>query len=319
MKTVSSEQKAVSSNKKTEASSRARAGVSRRVRVLNRLLLTACCLLLTAVPALAQPGKEMNGPLYGARPGLGSTESGLPKALRDVGIEQRLNEQLPLDAVFRDEAGREVRLGDYFTTRPVVLVLAYYDCPMLCTQVLNGAASALKVLPFDAGREFEVVVLSFAPREQPSLAAAKKEVYMQRYGHEGAAAGWHFLTGEEPQIKRVTEAVGFHYNWDEATKQFAHASGIMVATPQGRLSHYFYGIEYAPKDLRLSLVEASANRIGSAVDQLLLYCYHYDPASGKYGMVVMNVVRVAGALTVIGIIALLFFLRGVRAHGAVWN
>ena len=285
------------------------------MHAVNSLLLAAYCLLLTAFPAVAQPGKnEMNGPLYGARPGLNSTESGLPKALREVGIEQRLNEQLPLDAELRDEAGRAVRLGDYFGNRPVVLVLAYYDCPMLCTQVLNGAASALKVLPFDAGKEFEVVVLSFDPRETPPLAAAKKEVYMQRYGHAGAAAGWHFLTGDEPEIKRVTEAAGFHYAWDEATKQFAHASGIMVATPQGRLSHYFYGIEYAPKDLRLSLVEASANRIGSAVDQLLLYCYHYDPASGKYGMVVMNVVRVAGALTVVGILALLIFLRGVRAR-----
>jgi protein SCO1/2 len=255
----------------------------------------------------------MNGPLYGPRPELGATENGLPKALREVGIEQRLNERLPLDAQFRDEAGREVKLGDYFTTRPVVLVLAYYDCPMLCTQVLNGAASALKVLPFDAGKEFDVVVVSFDPRETPPLAAAKKEVYIERYGHQGAAAGWHFLTGDEPSIKRLTEAVGFRYSWDETTKQFAHASGIMVATPEGRLSHYFYGIEYAPKDLRLALVEASANRIGSPVDQLLLYCYHYDPASGKYGMVIMNVVRVAGVLTVLGILALIIFLRGTRA------
>jgi protein SCO1/2 len=256
----------------------------------------------------------MNGPLYGPRPELGATESGLPKALRDVGIEQRLNEQLPLDAQFRDETGREVRLNEYFGRRAVVLVLAYYDCPMLCTQVLNGVISTLRVLPFDAGKDFDVVVVSFDPRETPQLAAAKKDVYMQIYKREGAAAGWHFLTGQPESIKRVTEAVGFRYYYDEATKQFAHASGIMVATPQGKLSHYFYGIEYAPKDVRLSLVEASANKIGSPVDQLLLYCYHYDPATGKYGMVIMNVVRVAGALTVLGILALLLFLRRPRAR-----
>jgi protein SCO1/2 len=280
--------------------------------------IASVCLLLSALcfRGAAQPGQnQMNGPLYGPRPELGATENGLPKALREVGIEQRLGEQVPLDAEFRDETGRMVQLGDYFTKRPVVLVLAYYDCPMLCTQVLNGAVSALKAVPFDAGREFDVVVVSFDPRETPALASAKKEGYMQRYGRAGASAGFHFLTGDEPSIKRLTEAVGFHYRWDEATKQFAHASGIMVATPQGRLSHYFYGIEYAPKDVRLSLVEASANRIGSPVDQLLLYCYHYDPMSGKYGMVVMNVVRAAGVVTVLAILALLILLRRPRRRG----
>ena len=285
-------------------------GVCRNVCVALCLLLCGFCL-----PAMAQLGQNtMNGPLYGPRPELGATESGLPKALREVGIEQRLNEQLPLDAQFRDETGRDVRLGEYFTDRPVILVLAYYDCPMLCTQVINGVVSTLKVVPFDAGKDFDVVVISFDPRETPQLAAGKKEVYMQMYKRVGAATGWHFLTGEATSIKRVAEAVGFRYYYDEATKQFAHASGIMVLTPQGKLSHYFYGIEYAPKDVRLSLVEASANKIGSPVDQLLLYCYHYDPATGKYGMVIMNVVRVAGVVTILGILALLIFLRRPRAR-----
>lgn len=280
---------------------------------LYGLLLSACCF-----PALAQPVQNpMNGPLYGPRPGLGSTESGLPKALREVGIEQRLNEQLPLDAQFRDETGREVSLKEYFGSHAVVLVLAYYDCPMLCTQVLNGVVSTLRVVPFDAGKDFEVVVVSFDPRETPQLAAAKKEVYLEQYKREGAGKGWHFLTGDAGSIKRVTEAVGFRYYYDEATGQFAHASGIMVATPQGKLSHYFYGIEYAPKDVRLSLVEASQNKIGSPVDQLMLYCYHYDPESGKYGLAIMNVVRVAGAVTVLLILALLLFLRRPRASREV--
>jgi protein SCO1/2 len=279
-------------------------------------MLAAACLLLFVFcfQARAQLGQDqMNGPLYGPRPELNATENGLPRALREVGIEQRLNEQLPLDAEFRDESGRTVRLGEYFTNRPAILVLAYYDCPMLCTQVLNGVVGSLKAVPFEAGKDFAVVVVSFDPRETPALAAAKKEEYMRRYNRAGAGAGWHFLTGDEANIKRLTEAVGFKYHYDEATKQFAHASGIMVATPQGKLSHYFYGIEYAPKDLRLSLVEASANRIGSPVDQLLLYCYHYDPTTGKYGLIIMNVARVAGALTVVGILALLIFLRRPRA------
>jgi protein SCO1 len=277
---------------------------------LYSLLLSACC-----VPTLqAQPGQNpMNGPLYGPRPELQSgTANGLPVALREVGIDQRLNEQLPLDARFSDETGRAVSLQEYFGSRPVIVVLAYYDCPMLCTQVLNATVGALRAVPFDAGKDFDVVIVSFDPRETPALAAAKKDVYMQIYKREGASRGWHFLTGEAESIKRLTEAVGFRYYYDEATKQFAHASGIMVATPQGKLSHYFYGIEYAPKEVRLSLVEASQNKIGSPVDQLMLYCYHYDPATGKYGLVIMNVVRVAGAATLVAILALLLFLRGSR-------
>ncbi len=224
---------------------------------------------------------------------------GRPPILRQVSIEQRLGKPLPLDLTFRDEAGGIVRLGDYFGKRPVVLVLAYYNCPMLCTQVLNGLLSAMRVLSFDAGREYEVVTVSFDPRDKPSDARAKKTPYLSRYGRPGGAAGWHFLTGEKPAIDALTEAVGFRYAWDEKIGQFAHASAIYVSTPEGKLSRYIYGIEYAPRDLRLALVEASRGKIGTAVDQLLLYCYHYDPAAGRYSAVVMNMVRLAGVAAVL--------------------
>lgn len=233
---------------------------------------------------------------------------GRPPILRNVSIEQRLDQPLPLDLEFRDESGRAVRLREYFGKRPVILVLAYYDCPMLCTQVLNGLVSAMGILSFDAGREYEVVTVSFDPRDDPSDARAKKAPYVARYGRPGAAAGWHFLTGEPKAIRALTESVGFRYAWDERIEQFAHASAIYVATPDGRLSRYFYGIEYAPRDLRLALVEASRGRIGTPVDQLLLYCYHYDPAAGRYGAVVMNMVRLAGVAFVLLLSGFLFLM-----------
>jgi protein SCO1 len=231
------------------------------------------------------------------------------KILRDVGFDQHLGDKVPLDAVFRDESGRTVKLGDYFGHRPVVLSLAYYECPMLCTVTLNGLASALDVLSFDPGREFEVVTVSFEPKETPALAAAKKAAYLRRYKRPGAAGAWHFLTGDADQIRRLTDAVGFKYVWDEATKQYAHASGVMVLTPDGRLARYLYGVEYAPKDLRFAIVEASQGRILSPVDRLLLYCYHYDPALGRYGKSVMAMLRVAAVLTLGGIGAIIFGLR----------
>ncbi|HYE66586.1 MAG TPA: SCO family protein [Pyrinomonadaceae bacterium] len=279
----------------------------------GKMILAVLCLLLSAVCSTAlaqfkQPGPS--SPLYGARPQSGTTSNGLPPALRDVRIEQRLNEQVPLELEFLDEAGRTVQLREYFGSKPVVLALVFYECPMLCNQVLNGLVSSLRTLSFDVGKQFEVLTVSFDPRETPAQAAAKKQTYLQQYKRSGAAEGWHFLTGDEASIKRLTEAVGFRYHYDAAKDQFAHASGIMVLTPEGKLSHYFYGIEYAPKDLRLALVESSANKIGSPVDQLLLYCYHYDPATGKYGAVVMNIVRLGGVLTLIGIAALLLLLRG---------
>jgi protein SCO1/2 len=222
-----------------------------------------------------------------------------PPMLRDVAIEQRLGQPLPLDAIFADELGRPVRLGQYFGRRPVILVLAYYNCPMLCTQVFNGLVSSLRVLNFDAGKEFEVVAVSFDPRDRPPDAAAKKKAYVDEYGRPGAALGWHFLTGGTGSIDRVTTAAGFHYKYDESTGQFAHSTAIYVATPEGKLSRYFYGIEYAPRDLRLGLVEASNNRIGSAVDQILLYCYHYDPKLARYSAAIMSLVRFGGAAAVI--------------------
>jgi protein SCO1/2 len=228
--------------------------------------------------------------------------------LKQVGIEQRLNSQIPLDLTFRDETGREVRLGEYFKgDKPVLLTLVYYECPMLCNQVLNGVVGTLEAVTFTPGKEFEVVTVSFDPREGPELAAKKKETYLKRYRREGAGAGWHFLTGDKASIDRLTESVGFRYVWDEQSKQFAHASAIMVATPQGRLSHYFYGIDYSPKDLRLALVEASEGKIGSPVDTLILYCYHYDPATGRFAPV-MAVLRAAGVLTVLGLAALIYCL-----------
>jgi protein SCO1/2 len=233
-----------------------------------------------------------------------------PRDLEEVRIDQRLNQLLPLDAVFRDENGNQVKLEAYFGDKPVVLALVYYSCPMLCNQVLNGMTSSLDVLKaFSIGKEFEVVTVSFDPRETPELAREKKETYLKWYKREGAAEGWHFLTGDQPNIDRLTQAAGFYYKWDERGQQFVHASGIMIATADGKLARYFYGIEYAPKDLRLGLIESSAGKIGSPVDQLLLYCYHYDPASGKYGLMVMNLMMIGGALTVVGMIVMVIVFR----------
>lgn len=263
--------------------------------------------------ALGQPGQPgPSSPLYGARPEVGVTSSGLPKALQDVSFDQKLNAQLPLDLLFRNENGETVKLGDYFGKKPIVLSLVYYECPMLCTQVLNGMVSAFKVLAFKPGQEFDVITVSFDPREKPALAAAKKKTYIG-YLPEGkrdsAANGWHFLTGDPESIKRLTDSAGFRYHFDETTNQFAHASAILVATPEGKLARYFYGIEYSPKDLRLGLIEASQNKIGSPMDQLLLYCYHYDPATGKYGAVVMNMIRLGGIATLIAMVAGFFVMR----------
>ncbi len=239
--------------------------------------------------------------------------------IREVGFEQRLEAPLPLDAQFRDESGRTVTLREYTGKRPLVLALVYYDCPMLCTLILNGLTSSLKAVNLDVGIDFDVVAVSFDPRETPELAAEKKQAHVKEYGRAGSERGWHFLTGDEGAIRQVTEAAGFRYYWDEESQQFAHASGVIVVTPDGRLARYFYGIEYAPRDLRLGLVEASAGKIGSPVDQILLYCFHYDPASGKYSLVVMNIVRVLGTATVVLIAAFVIVMlrrerRGELAH-----
>jgi protein SCO1 len=285
------------------------------IRVYPRHLWPILMVTILAVTAFAQKPPGPSSPLYGARPEAGNPSTGLPTALRDVRIEQKLDQQLPLDLVFRDENGQTVKLGQYFGKKPVVLALVYYDCPMLCTQVLNGMVTSFRVLPFQIGKEFDVVTVSFDPRESSDLATAKKKIYVNYLPermHAGATEGWHFLTGDQANIAQLTDAVGFRYHYDEATKQFAHASAIMLTTPQGKLSRYFYGIDYPARDLRLGLIESAENKIGTPVDQLLLYCYHYDPATGRYGAAVMKIVRTAGVITVIGIVAMLFALRGRR-------
>lgn len=295
---------------RVSAPPRLRVSRSTRLLLLGGLLLTAHCTLLTAQAQPGGPGPS--SPLYGARPSSGTSVNGLPNALKQVGIDQKLNEQLPLDLVFNNEQGERVRLGDYFGKKPVVLALVYYQCPMLCNQVLNGMVTSFKVLNFKAGEEFDVVTVSFDPLETPTMARAKKKTYVD-YLPEAkrapASEGWHFLTGDQENIRRLSDAIGFRYYFDAATDQFAHGSAIYVATPQGKLARYFYGIEYSPKDLRLGLVEASENKIGSPVDQLLLYCYHYDPATGKYGAVIMNMVRLGGIATLIAMVGLYFVMR----------
>jgi protein SCO1/2 len=244
----------------------------------------------------------------------GRTAADRPGLLAKIGLDQKLDAQVPLDLAFLDEQANPVTLRQYFGRRPVILALVYYECPMLCTQVLNGLVSAVGVLTFDVGREFEIVTVSFNPRETPGLARAKKAAYLERYGRPGADAGWHFLTGQPEAITRLTDAVGFRYAYDEDTAQFAHATTIIVLTPEGRVSRYFYGIEYAPRDLRLGLVEASRNRIGTALDQALLLCYHYDPSEGKYGVAIMNLVRFGGVLTLAAIGSFLFIALRRERH-----
>jgi protein SCO1/2 len=233
----------------------------------------------------------------------------LPELLTEVGLDQKLDAQVPLGLPFKDETGRDVRLGDYFGERPVILTLAYYECPMLCTQVLNGLTSALGVLTFTVGEEFEIVTVSFDPRDTPALATAKKAAYIERYHRAGAERGWHFLTGNERSIEALTKAVGFRYAYNASIDQYAHVTGIMVLTPEGRLSRYFYGIEYGPRDVRLALIEAAGRKIGTPADQLLLYCFHYDPKSARYSFAIMRFVRAAGVATVLAMVAGVLVLR----------
>ena len=226
----------------------------------------------------------------------------LPKILRNVGFDQRLNEQVPLDIPFVDDEGQPVTLGKYFgDNKPVILVLAYYRCPMLCTQVLNGLVQGMREMPFTIGKEFRVVTVSFDPHETTEMAAAKRRTYLHSYGKPEAAEGWHFLTGSQQSISRLTRAVGFRYAYDPLSDQFAHAAGIVLLTPTGKISRYFYDVHYSGRDLRLGLVEASRNKIGSPIDQILLFCFHYDPTAGKYGAAIMNLVRAGGVLTVIAL------------------
>ena len=282
----------------------------------NKALIGRTMVVLSIVvcflgSAIAQKSEHYNSPLYSPRyydPTVG-VSNGLPDTLQRVGIEQKLGEQLPLEAKFKDESGKEIALGDVFNSgRPVVLALVYYECPMLCNQVLNGLSGSMKGISLNPGKDYDVLAISFDAREndKEALAANKKNSYIERFDRKGTEGGWHFLTGKQESIDDVTNAVGFKYEWDEKSKQFAHASAVMVITPDGKISHYFYGIDYAPKDLKLGLVEAADKKIGSVADQLLLYCYHYDPATGKYGFQVLSAMRIGGILTLLGMGAMGF-------------
>jgi protein SCO1/2 len=235
-----------------------------------------------------------------------------PPGLKNVGIEQHLEEQIPADLAFRDETGKAVHLGDYFGQKPVILNLVYYKCPMLCSEVLSGLESALRVLKFDVGKDFQVLTVSFDPHDTPELATAKKAEYLKRYGRADAAQGWHFLTGPQESIDALTKSAGFQYEYDPKTGQFAHTTAIMILTPAGKIAQYYFGVEYAPKDLRLGLVQASQGKIGNVVDEVLLYCYHYDPATGKYGAIISRILQLSAAATilVLGALLLILFRRG---------
>lgn len=266
--------------------------------------------------ASAQKNEHYNSPLYSPRkydPSVGEG-SGLPKALEKIGIEQKLGGQLPMDTEMKDEAGNLVKLGSFFNSkRPVIVAFVYYECPMLCNQVLNGLTGSLKGVSFDAGKEFDVVAISFDAKEfdKPELAKNKKASYMQRYGRPGTEQGWHFLTGTEASIKAVTEAAGFSFKWDEKSNQFAHAAGVMVVTPDGKLSRYLYGIDYSPKDIKFAVMESAESKVGNPVEQLLLYCFHYDPSTGKYGLAILNVMRLGGIATLagMGVMGFVFWRR----------
>ena len=265
-----------------------------RLSFLRRFLILTCVMaLFSASPAAAQSASEV---------------------IRQVRFDQHLNEQLPLDLTFRDETGRDARLAEYFDKKPVVLALVYFDCPMLCNLVLEGLVRSLRPVSFDAGNQFDVLAVSFNPAESPALAAAKKRQFLAQYQRPGTESGWHFLTGDPEPIRRLTDAVGFHYTYDAQTKQFAHAAGLLVLSPDGKIFRYFYGIDPPPRDLRLALVEASAGKLGTPVDQVLLFCFHYDPKTGKYSVLISDVLRVAGTATVLalGTFVLLMFRRDRR-------
>jgi len=273
--------------------------------VARGFALAALCALASAAPAAAQGAPRL-------RSADAVAPNTKPPALTGVDIRQNVGAQVPLEAVFRDEAGEPVALGSLLgKQRPVVLALVYYECPMLCNQVLNGLLASMRAVTFDAGRDFDVVTVSFDAREKPALAAKKKQAYVERYAREGADKGWRFLTGEEAQIKALADAVGFGFTFDAARGQFAHGAGVIVLTPEGKASRYLLGIEYEPRDLRLALVEAGDGKIGGVVEQAMLFCYKYDPTTGKYGAAVMNLIQAGGVLTLLLLAA--FFIHSARA------
>src|SRR5260370_673418 len=276
----------------------------------TRKLLSTCVFVLACAglslfaqaPPKLQPGE-----------GVSNTK---PAILDQVGMEQRLNQQVPLDLMFVDETGQPVELGQSFGSKPVILALVYFQCPMLCSEVQNHLVGALNgIVRFNAGRDFNVITVSFDPRDTPKDAAANKKSYLSRYRRAGAEQGWHFLTGRKDQIDALAGAVGFRYKWDQESRQFAHGSGIMLLTPDGRVAQYYYGIEYFPRDIQMGLIEASQGKIGNVVDQVLLYCYHYDPAQGRYGAVIFNILRVSALATLLllGGFMLVMFRRDMLA------
>lgn len=267
---------------------------SARIRIHSRPIL----IFLAVFPALAQMQTTYK-----------------PAALRSVGIEQKMGAQVPVDLPFNDESGRTVTLRE-FLGKPVILALVYYQCPSLCNMILNGVVRSVRNLRMTAGDEYQVVAVSFDPRETPEMASAKKLSYVKEYNRPGSEKGWHFLTGAEASSKTLADAVGFRYSFDSQTNQYAHGSAIMILTPEGRVARYFYGIDYPARDVRLGLEEASEGQVSSPVDQVLLYCYHYDPANGKYGLIIMNVLRLAGLITVacLATFMIVMFRRDFRQH-----
>lgn len=274
-----------------------------------RSILWASLVLLTTAPIVVAQQEAA-----GVVPNSAAAEK--PEALRGVGVQQKIDAELPLDLNFRDEKGETVRLGQFFGERPVLLSFVYYECPMLCTLVLNGLTSALNALAFSAGEEFDVVTVSIDPNEGPELAAAKKQAHLDMYRRPSAAAGWHFLTGDADSIKTLADSVGFTYRYEPELDEFSHPAAIVVLTPQGHVSRYFLGVEYSARDLRFALVEAAANRIGTVVDQALLFCFRYDPATGKYTPAILNIVRLGGIVTILAMAAFIFGSRRRKGPGA---
>jgi len=279
---------------------------------LSKLILFSATLVLALTGGLAaQKSEHYNSPLYSPKyyDPTQTSSNGLPDALQKTSIEQKLGEQLPLETEFKDEDGRTVKLGEFFNKgRPVVLAFVYYECPMLCNEVLNGLTGTLKGISFDAGKEFDVVAISFDAREneKPALAKNKKDAYVTRYGRPGTERGWHFLTGTQVSIEAAAKAAGFGFQWDEKSGQFAHSAGVMVATPGGKMSRYFYGIDYSPKDVKFGVIDSAENKVGTPAEKLLLYCFHYDPSTGKYGLAILRFVRVGAVLTLLGMGAMGF-------------
>jgi len=256
-------------------------------------IFAALALIFSAAIAAAQAVPDSTGP----------AAQNMPAILRNVGFEPPLNGQLPLDLPFRDETGRDVRLHEYFAQKPVLLAFVYYGCPMLCNQVEQGVVGSLRMLSFNPGRDYEVVFVSFDPRETPDMAAQKKDTAMSHFRRPETAAGWHFLTGSQESIGAITKAANFRYSFDEKSNLFAHASGIMLLTPDGRISRYFYGVEYPARDVRFGLVDASAGKIGTPIDRALLFCYHYDPTSARYSASILKIIRFCGILTILCMVA----------------